>query len=103
MSITTKSILLNGLLIATGSVLSDAILSNVDTIFPTRKSKNMVKIVVAGILVVGTVAISQTLLRDERVERVERDDKKERAERKEDEEARRVVRRVLRRSSRRDR
>jgi hypothetical protein len=68
-SVTPKSLLLDGLVLATGIVVSSTVVAIIDNAFPKHKNDVLVKIASAGTLVFCTALAARTVLRESETRR----------------------------------
>ena len=61
--ITAQSLILDGLVIASGIVVSGAVLSVVDTATGRHKHNPVARLIVAGVIVAGTAYAAKTILK----------------------------------------
>jgi hypothetical protein len=63
-AITAQSLILDGLVLATGIVVSSTVISLLDTVAMGHKNNPIVKVIGAGVLVIGTAVVAGVVLRE---------------------------------------
>lgn len=63
-AITAQSLILDGLVLATGIVVSSTVINLLDTVAMKHKNNPIVKVIGAGVLVIGTTVVARVVLRE---------------------------------------